>query len=156
MQMVYQPVQIDAMIKDVIARSQMRCPESLINLTIKSSLKPIIGDPSRLAQVFENLITNATKYAPGSNIDISIEQTPGQTHLFIKDYGPGIAEEHQPFIFDRFYRVRDNSHSVHGSGLGLYICREIIIAHNGTINVYSKINKGTTFEIVLPNTRLGS
>lgn len=154
MQMVYQPIQIDATIKDVIARSQMRSPESLINLTIENSLQPIIGDPGRLAQVFENLINNATKYAPKSNIDISIGQTPGQTCLYFKDYGPGISEEHQPFIFDRFYRVRDNSHSVHGSGLGLYICREIIIAHNGTINVSSKKNKGTTFEIILPNTRL--
>ena len=153
MQMVYQPVQIDSTIKDVITRSQMRCPECLINLTIGDSLQPIIGDPSRLAQVFENLINNATKYAPKSNIDISIEQTPDQTFLYFKDYGPGIAEEHQPFIFDRFYRVRDNSHTAHGSGLGLYICREIIIAHNGTINVISEENKGTTFEIILPNTR---
>ena len=68
----------------------------------------------------------------------------------ISDDGPGMDPKHLEHIFDRFYRVTDQVDGVRGSGLGLYICKQIINAHNGKINVTSDIDKGSCFTILLP------
>jgi signal transduction histidine kinase len=68
----------------------------------------------------------------------------------VRDSGPGIAPDHLEHLFERFYRVPDTSMAVHGTGLGLFICREIIRAHSGEISVESEFGKGTTFHIFLP------
>jgi signal transduction histidine kinase len=107
-------------------------------------------DPARLAQVFDNLLTNAAKYAPGALITISLHNDDTMTYIVVSDEGPGISSEHLEYIFNRFYRVPSNSASVRGTGLGLFICRQIIRAHGGDIEVQSKIGKGTTFRICLP------
>ena len=71
----------------------------------------------------------------------------------MKDKGPGIAPEHLEQIFNRFYRVPGNTTSMRGTGLGLYICRQIIQAHHGVIKAQSKLGEGTTFIISLPYER---
>jgi signal transduction histidine kinase len=108
------------------------------------------ADPQRLAQVFENVISNAVKYASGSPILVDVEILDGRVHISLKDQGPGIAAEHVPHIFERFYRIRDSMNKVHGTGLGLYICNQIILAHQGEMKVESELSKGTTFHIFLP------
>ncbi|MGW8249307.1 MAG: sensor histidine kinase, partial [Anaerolineales bacterium] len=121
-----------------------------IYLDLKVDGLQIQADPTRLAQVLDNLLTNAIKYAPGSRvmITLSVEQT--QAHITVSDNGPGIAPEHLKSLFNRFYRVPTNNVTVRGTGLGLYICRRIIQAHGGEITAESKIGKGTTFHIRLP------
>ncbi len=68
----------------------------------------------------------------------------------VEDQGPGIAQHHLEHLFERFYRVPETSLTTHGTGLGLFICKEIIRAHGGTISVCSEISGGTTFTIDLP------
>ena len=89
----------------------------------------------RLAQVFDNLLTNASKYAPGSPIHISLDEDDGRVRIAFRDEGPGIDGEHVDHLFQRFYRVPGKNTSIRGSGLGLYICRQIITAHDGEISV---------------------
>ncbi len=71
-------------------------------------------------------------------------------NIEVVDSGPGISSEHIPHLFERFYRVPDQNANVRGTGLGLYICRKIIEAHEGEIGVESKPGAGTTFHITLP------
>ncbi len=69
----------------------------------------------------------------------------------VKDCGPGIPNFYINHLFERFFRIPENSNGVHGSGLGLYICRKIITAHNGVISVNSSVGDGAIFKISIPN-----
>ncbi|MCX8523906.1 ATP-binding protein [Chryseobacterium formosus] len=113
----------------------------------------ILADREKIAQVLHNLIGNAIKYSP-SDTSITVEYlTMDQNNLIIhiQDKGIGISEEDQERIFDRYYRVKDlNSRFIAGFGIGLYLSKEIIELHNGTIQVKSTKNEGTIFSIILP------
>jgi signal transduction histidine kinase len=123
----------------------------VVNTDFDTNLVPIQGDPHRLAQVLENLLSNATKYAPGSEVLITVKQEGDHAHIAISDNGPGIAEQYIPSLFTRFFRVPDQSPSVHGSGLGLFICKQILQTHKGEISATSILGQGTTFHILLPS-----
>ena len=146
----FQPIRIEAVLNDVIQRNQVNQPSLEIQTKFANSIPAIQGDPRRLAQVFENLINNSIKYAPNSKIEIEITPKANGVQVVFRDNGHGIPEKYLPFIFDRFFRNPEESVSIHGSGLGLYICRQIIQAHQGSIKVDSKSKKGTKFTIFLP------
>ncbi len=145
----FQPLRLDAVIRDVIARIRVRQKGLDVNMDLKSTA-PINGDGVRLAQVFDNLFTNAIKYAPGAPIDVLLSQMGDRVLISFIDHGPGIPRESLPLIFERFYRVRTEK-SVTGTGLGLYICKQIIEAHRGKIWAESTPGQGTTFFIELPS-----
>jgi len=145
----FQLVRLDSLMNDVITRANLHHPDLEFHLEIPQPLNPIIADPVRLAQVIENLISNAIKYAPGSDISITIIQEKQKSIISFTDHGPGIPEHDLPFIFDRFYRS-SGSPTIHGSGLGLYICKHIVQAHHGEMSARSQVNEGTTFTIILP------
>lgn len=151
LRMSFQPVRLDTLLRDISLRAKTRHEPLNINLELGVTGLQIEADPTRLAQVFENLLNNAYKYASGSSVTIKLDQEDENTLLvqFI-DEGPGIAPEHIDHVFKRFYRVPDQTTSIRGSGLGLYICRQIIQAHQGHIHVSSEYGKGTTFSIRLP------
>jgi two-component system phosphate regulon sensor histidine kinase PhoR len=109
----------------------------------------IRGDGVRLSQVFENLFSNAIKYAGGSEIVIALRAQVDKIRVSFTDKGEGIPEDYLPFIFERFYRV-PGERTVTGTGLGLYICKQIVMAHHGNIWVESVLDAGTTFFIELP------
>lgn len=146
----FQPVRVEALLRDIALRASSRDDNLKINLKLNAPGLQIQADPTRLAQVFENLLSNARKYAPGSSILISLETVDDMAKISVRDNGPGIPEEHLKNIFQRFYRVPGDSTSIRGTGLGLYIVRQIIHAHHGEINVESKVGEGTTFNIYLP------
>jgi signal transduction histidine kinase len=150
MKMNFQPVRLDAVIKDVITRLHMRIPDQNINLDTPQPLPTILGDPRRLAQVIENLLANAAKYAPKSPVSITIKPGEAGVDLFVHDNGPGIPKKYLPYIFDRFFRNPDQSPNIHGSGLGLFICKQIIQAHSGTIEAISNVGQGTEMHIFIP------
>jgi signal transduction histidine kinase/CHASE1-domain containing sensor protein len=106
-------------------------------------------DRLRIDQVVTNLITNAVKYGAGQPIRLSLTETAGEAKLLVRDEGMGIAPEHQKRIFERFERVTEDS-GISGLGLGLYITRQILEAHGGTIQVESDIGRGATFIVTLP------
>ncbi|WP_027169314.1 ATP-binding protein [Mesorhizobium sp. WSM3224] len=114
------------------------------------------GDRDELFQVFENLLENACKYGQsGGHVTVSIAgaedaQQPG-FDVTIRDYGPGIAEEHIPRITERFYRVDvENSRTQKGTGLGLSIVKHILTRHNARLSIKSEVGKGAAFTVHLP------
>ncbi len=127
----------------------------------------IHGDPQYLGQMLTNLVENGIKYSSGIGKRVAVELVcaePGWGLIHVRDDGPGIAEEHLPLLFERFYRV-DKARSREmpmnqggheepgGSGLGLSIVQWIVQAHHGQIRVESTIGAGTLFEVRLPLSR---
>ena len=143
----FQPLRLDAVLRDVATRLRARYKDLEINMDLQTTLA-MQGDGVRIAQVFDNLFTNAIKYAPGSPIDVSLHQVNEKLVVQFKDHGPGIPQESLPLVFERFYRAR--SEKATGTGLGLFICKQIIDAHRGKIWAESTLGQGTTFFIELP------
>lgn len=130
---------------------QLEEKEILLKLSVPESIQ-IAGDEVLLMQVWMNLLSNAVSHIPnGRTIDISAEQTNTQCLIYVRDTGNGIAKEHLPFIFDRFYRVDAARERTSGrTGLGLAIVKRIVQIHGGYIEVDSTDN-GTTFTVSLPH-----
>jgi signal transduction histidine kinase len=112
------------------------------------------GDPERLGQVIENVISNAVKYsAEGTPIRVSLSSNCASLTVTISNFGTTIPAEKLAFLFKRFSRLRldaDGNGRRKGTGLGLYICKEIVKAHGGTISATSSDGEGTKFTIELP------
>lgn len=147
-QLNLQPLRLDALIRDAIVRVRSRHKKLDVELQV-DTVPPILGDNVRLTQVLDNMFSNAVKYANGSKITITVKKENDQLLVSFADQGPGISKVYLPYIFERFYRV-PGDHSSKGSGLGLYICNQIVMAHHGKIWVESALNQGTTFYIQLP------
>jgi PAS domain S-box-containing protein len=113
----------------------------------------VIADRDKISQVLHNLIGNAVKYSP-VNTSVIVEYRitdHNSLQVTVTDHGIGISEDDQKRIFERYYRVKDlNSSTTSGFGIGLYLCKEIIDLHNGTIEVNSYQMEGTSFSFVLP------
>jgi len=146
----FQWIKLEALIHSVITRAHLRHPEMDLVLNIPVPVAPVQGDPRRLSQVLENLISNAEKYAPGARVTITLSSANNLALLTFHDEGPGISAQYQPHLFKRFFRNPDQSLNIHGTGLGLYICKQIIEAHHGHITIESTEGKGTTVFIELP------
>jgi two-component system phosphate regulon sensor histidine kinase PhoR len=110
-------------------------------------------NPRLLEQAAVNLIDNAVKYSePGTEVEVSAKTSDTETTVEVKDHGCGIAPEHLPRVFERFYRVdRSRSRELGGTGLGLSIVKHIVKAHNGDVTVESTPGIGSRFIIHLPN-----
>ena len=150
LQMQFQNLRIDTFLRDIVMRARTRFTEIDLELIINKQGVSVVADATRLAQVFDNLLTNAVKYAPGSKITVSMDLLDNQVHVAVQDKGPGIPPEHLERLFQRFFRVPGASAGIRGTGLGLYICRQLITAHKGDITVESQPGSGTTFHIYLP------
>ncbi|MCP4142372.1 MAG: GAF domain-containing protein [Chloroflexi bacterium] len=150
LEMNFQPLRPDALIRDIITRASTRYKNLETSFEVKCK-RIVLGDSTRLAQVFENLFSNAIKYAPNTKIDISIDKIDASSiQIIFADKGRGIPQQHLPFIFDRFYRV-PNQPGKAGTGLGLFICKRIVTAHHGNMWAESEPEKGTRFIIQLPS-----
>lgn len=150
LRMSFQPIRMDTFLKDMTLRAASRQDGLQISLDVRHPGIQIYADPTRLAQVFDNLISNAGKYAPGSPIQVSLDKKDRKALIEVRDSGPGIAAEHLKNLFKRFYRAPSNNVTVRGTGLGLFICRRIIQAHGGEITAESEPGVGTVFRISLP------
>jgi two-component system sensor histidine kinase BaeS len=108
-------------------------------------------DVERIAQVFDNLVTNALRHTPeGGEIVLAARAEDGTVQLQVRDNGSGVAPEDLPYLFDRFYRGDKSRQASGESGLGLAIAKSIIEAHGGTISVESVLGQGAAFTILLP------
>ena len=141
-----------------LAEHQSAIKEHSQKLTINLPEKPIkvAADPGRLYMVIDNLVSNASKYTPsGGTITVSLTATKSRACIAVKDSGIGIPENEMPKLFQKFVRI-DNSLSseAEGSGLGLYLVKNIVDLHKGDIKVTSKPSRGTTFKILLPLAKL--
>ncbi len=124
-----------------------------LNLVAPGALS-MRGDPDHLRRMLSNLIDNAIKYTERGGVTVRVERTPGKAPsacFTVADTGPGIAPEHLPHLFERFYRVDESrSREQGGAGLGLAIAHSIVTAHGGVIDVNSQPGRGTTFVVSLP------
>jgi len=116
------------------------------------SLPPVLADREAIHQVFSNLIDNGLKYgASGGRIVLGARTVPHAVEFFVQDFGAGIASEHLPRLFERFYRVdKARSRESGGTGLGLAIAKHIMLAHGGSIRAESELAHGATFLFTLP------
>jgi len=147
-------VDLSALVSENVERLRIRYPGLNIQWAPREDDFIIEADPKRLSQVLENLVSNAAKYAPDSPLQISLGYNEENVELMVRDRGPGVPNEEQKHIFKRFYRTADAKEKVRGSGLGLYICKQIVQAHQGKISVRSTRGDGAEFIVTLPKTRL--
>src|SRR5690606_686312 len=128
-----------------------QAPEHIYQLQVDEPLV-VIGDEERLAQLLRNLLENAAKHTPpGTTVTVRLQRSGGSALLTVADSGPGIAAEHLPHIWDRYYRVdKVRSRAAGGTGLGLPIVKYIAEAHGGRVDVASEVGVGTTFTVELP------
>lgn len=148
--MNFQEIHLARVLRDFVQRMQAGDFDIELRMEIENFDRTIWGDPARFVQVMSNLITNAGKYAPGSIVTVSLEWEQEWAHVSVHDTGPGIQEQHLDDIFKRLYRLPQHRDVAQGTGLGLFICREIVQAHDGKIYAESTPGEGATFHIYLP------
>jgi len=145
-----------ALCEDVVRSLEIAKPDSItFSLDAPDALAPVDSDAERLRQVLTNLVGNAVKYSPdGGNVTVRIVDGLERVRIEVRDEGLGIPRSQQSRIFDKFYRLDPSlSRGVGGSGLGLYICRELIEQMGGSISVSSRPKAGSTFTVELPRRR---
>lgn len=150
----YKEVGVFELVKKVTEDIKIYGEKFGVNFEIKSEQRQtrIKADPNRIEQVLTNLMSNAAKYG-GNNksVEIIIESLEDRVRVSVKDHGPGIPEENQKLLFEKFaVHKSKRSKRVESSGLGLSICKTIIEKHKGVIGFYTKANMGTTFYFELP------
>ena len=124
-----------------------------ITLTLATGPVPLIaGDRARIAQLLDNLVSNAIKFTPeGGRVDVRVRALKKQAVLEVRDSGMGIPASEQEFLFQRFFRTSTaTEQAIQGTGLGLAISKAIVEAHSGRITVASEEGEGTTFQVSLP------
>lgn len=124
------------------------------NLTVNTPKTPIDADvdPDRFQMVIRNLLSNASKYSPtGTGIEVDIDRNGESATISVTDQGAGISQQDQTTLFSRFVRIESTEH-VKGTGLGLWLSREIARMHGGDLSVTSEVGRGSTFRFTVPIT----
>jgi NtrC-family two-component system sensor histidine kinase KinB len=158
-------VELREAIAATAAALRARFEDAGVRLVLDAGSTPVVvpGDPARLGAVFGNVLTNALKYSPlGGLVTVRLSSGPiaqggesGPVQVTVTDQGPGVPPEFRERVFEKFFRVehhaaRDES-SVRGTGIGLYLCRQIVKAHGGTIVCLpGDVGSGTRIAITLP------
>lgn len=149
-------VEIKPYVNRVVKKFSQLSQDKNISLKTDYHLSESHGhfDPDRIEQVLTNLIDNAIRHTDEHGIvEVTVRSSASRLHVSVRDSGTGIPEEDLPFVFERFYKAdksRKRNEGRKGTGLGLAIAKNIVEAHDGTIQVHSKLNEGTTFEFFLP------
>jgi two-component system, OmpR family, sensor kinase len=143
-------VELGALAREVVERFSDQLERAGCSLLLQVEA-PVVGrwDRGRLDQVITNLLSNAIKYSPGKPIELSVAQGGTGVRLTVRDQGIGIPSKVQGRIFERFERAVSERH-YGGLGLGLWISRQIVLAHGGTISLQSAPGEGSTFTVELP------
>jgi PAS domain S-box-containing protein len=146
-------VNLSQLVSDCVEGAKPRAQEKDVDLILAAEPHVrLSGDDQRLAQLLDNLISNALKYTPeGGRVEATLQRENGNVRIDVKDSGIGIPAEEQQFLFDRFFRASTAKEAaVPGVGLGLTIVKAITEAHGGRIEVESQEGRGTTFRVELP------
>ena len=149
-----EPVPLRSLVDRVVAELEVARPDRrpTIDNRVPQDLPPVLADRERIHQVLFNLLDNAYRFTPdGGLIAAGASTDPEGVHVWISDTGPGIAPEHLPLVFERFYRVDPSRASGDGgTGIGLAIARSVVEAHGGRIWAQSVPGRGSTFHFVVP------
>ena len=125
-----------------------------LHIQVPPQLPPIVGDRKQLQQAMLNYLSNAVKFSePDTRVTTGVTQDQANNRLsfFVKDNGPGILDEDQAFLFNKYYRGQRERERLEGVGLGLSIVKNIVESHHGTVWVNSQVGKGSTFGFTLPS-----
>jgi signal transduction histidine kinase len=149
-----QPIELEEVVSQIvqIVQPQLERKHLTLYVSLPSPLPPVEADPERVAQILRNLLRNAiTHTASPGEIHISASLHAAMVQISVQDTGMGIAPEHLPYLFERFYRADSSrSRATGGTGLGLAIVKQMVQAHGGQITVESQPRKGTCFTFTLP------
>lgn len=145
------PTDLPSLVREVVSAWETQTSTHTITVDAPLALRASL-DPLRIEQVLINLLDNAVRYSPeGGAVNLGVSAPePGRVKLSVADDGPGIAPEHRPHIFDRFYQADPGSYRG-GLGLGLYISRQIVEQHGGRLSAEFPAAGGTRFVIELPS-----
>ena len=146
------PVAAAELVAQAVARSEARAREAGVGLVsdVAPALPPVMADAQRVGHVFDNLIGNALAHTGrGGTIRLTAEADGQAVRFGVRDTGEGIAAEHLPHLFEKFFQV-PGARAGGGAGLGLAIAREIVRAQGGEIDVASQPGRGTTFTFTMP------
>ena len=151
-------VDLDDIVAEAVEAAKPIADEQ--GITLEASVEPIppmLGDRSRLAQVLDNLVSNALKFTTkGGTVEVEVSASNDEAVLEVRDTGIGIAPAEQTQLFDRFFRSAEaTERAIPGTGLGLTIVKAIVERHEGTIDVESAAGEGTTMRVRLPVRSVG-
>jgi len=145
------PLDLCQIVKSAIEIVQRADPSHHINYESQVENALVSADELRMEQVIINLLTNAIKYSPGSNlVNVRVVRREKYVEVSVQDFGLGIPEDSLEKIWTRFYRVPAHKNKIKGLGIGLHLCRNLIHNHNGQIWAESKQGKGSVFFVRLP------
>ena len=143
-------VDLGELVRDTVALIMLGQDEVAVTAKTAAPIPVARGDRRRLKQVLTNLIENAVKFSPpGSAVEVAVWEDGGRVLVSVEDHGPGIPTEQHALIFEKFARG-DPAGGKPGTGLGLYIARSIVEAHDGTLDVSSSAGQGATFTFTIP------
>ncbi len=146
-------VDLREVVEQAVASARPRAEAGSVALTFETGdVPPVAGEADRLAQLLDNLVSNAIKFTPpGGTVGVSLSAAEGVVRVEVSDTGIGIPESERERLFERFFRSQTAlEQQIQGTGLGLYISKAIVEAHRGRITVNSAENEGTTFIVELP------
>ena len=149
-EMTQEPVDLNTLLTEAVASAKAAGPNHLIELSLPSAEVFVLGDSQRIHQVVANLLANARTHTPDdSQIKVALNQGIAETIISVSDNGPGLSEDDQERIFERFFRADPSRArtSGEGSGLGLSIVDAVMQAHGGYVSVQSKLGDGATFKL---------
>jgi two-component system OmpR family sensor kinase len=149
-EMAQEPVDLNTLLTEAVASAKAAGPNHLIELSLPSAEVFVLGDAQRIHQVVANLLANARTHTPDdSQIKVALDQGIAETIISVSDNGPGLSEDDQERIFERFFRADPSRArtSGEGSGLGLSIVDAVMQAHGGYVSVQSKLGDGATFKL---------
>ena len=149
-----QPTSLAGIVEQAVAilRPQVSAKGLTLTVGLPANLPLVDVDPERVGQVLRNLLNNAVAHTPdGGEIRVTGQVVGAEVAVAVHDTGAGIAPEHLPYVFDRFYRAdKSRARQTGGAGLGLAIAKQLVVAHGGSIIVESAPGQGTTFTFTLP------
>ena len=150
------PVDLVPLVAGAVGAAQLDAHGQQIIFDHSAESVIVMGDTTRLEQIIINLLTNAFKYAPNTErIEVHLQRVEsasgGEAEIQVRDYGPGISAADLPQIFTRYFQSAQTGEAVvDGLGLGLFITKELVTAHVGTITATSVVGQGSTFTVRLP------
>src|SRR5436190_17996600 len=146
-----EPVDVAELARATVEALRPQLPPSIeLELQVGPEEVRAAGDADRIQQVLVNLLDNAVKYGEGSPVTVRVRPVDGVVRLSVQDSGPGLAPAEQARIFDKFYRAGPQLTRTGGTGLGLYISRELVHRMGGRLDVRSEAGAGATFILELP------
>jgi PAS domain S-box-containing protein len=144
------PLRLDGLVARVVQR-WAGIGSHVVRVAVPEDVPPVEADAGRLEQVLDNLLTNVVRYTPaGTEAEVGVAVTPGAVVVGVADHGPGVASEHLPHLFERFYQVPGAGGPQRGNGLGLAICQWIVEQHGGQIWAEPTAGGGLTIRFSVP------